>query len=133
MNFEIVPIVKCGDLIFLTDRANVRLLLGKYNTFKKSKTSENLTDDFEFCHAYYNTFDQLIAIEFFPEADLRFSGEKLFSLSAKELVNMLKTFDEAVVMDEYSIFSKALGICVEIDEGDIKSVLVSTADYYEGV
>jgi len=133
MKFELVPTVKCGDLIFLTERSNVRLLLGKYNTFKKSKTSENSTDDFGFCHAYYNAYDQLIAIEFFPEADLRFIGEKLFSLSSKELASLLKMFDEKVVIDEYSIFSKALGICAEIDEGDIKSVLVSTADYYEGV
>ena len=133
MKFELVPTVKCGDIIFLTERSNVRLLLGKYNTFKKSESSENSTDDFGFCHAYYNTYDQLIAIEFFPEADLRFNEKKLFMLSVKELASLLKTFDEAIVIDEYSIFSKALGICAEIDECDIKSILVCTADYYEGV
>lgn len=130
MIFELVPTVKCGELDFLTDRANVRLLLGKYDTFIKSKSSENATDDFGFCHAYYNTSDQLIAIEFFPEADLRFNGEKLFLLSANELSNLIKTHDEVVVIDEYSVFSKKLGICTEIDEGDIKSILVCTADYF---
>lgn len=109
----------------------MRKLLGKYNTFIKSKYSENSTDDFGFCHVYYNTYNQLIAIEFFPEADLRFNVEKLFSLSAKELANLVKPYDESVVIDEYSVFSKALGICAEIDEGDIKSVLVCTADYYD--
>jgi hypothetical protein len=131
MKFELVPTVKCGELAFLTDRANVRLLLGKYNTFIKSKSSENSTDDFGFCHAYYNKSNQLNAIEFFPEADLRFNGEKLFLLPAKELTNLLKSYDEAVVIDEYSVFSKDLGICAEIDEADIKSVLVCTADYYD--
>lgn len=130
MKFELLPTVKCGELDFLTDRANVRLLLGKYDTFIKSKSSENSTDDFGFCHAYYNTSNQLIAIEIFPEADLRFNEEKLFSLTVKELENQLKSYDDAVVIDEYSIFSKTLGICVEIDEGDIKSILVCTADYY---
>jgi len=131
MIFELVPTVKCGELDFLTDRANVRLLLGKYDTFIKSKSSEKATDDFGFCHVYYNKFDQLIAIEFFPEADLQFSGEKLFLLPAKELVNLVKSYDEKVVIDEYSVFSKDLGISAEIDEGYIKSVLVCTADYYD--
>jgi hypothetical protein len=51
-------------------------------------------------------------------------------MSAEELENLLKSYDDAVVIDEYSIFSKALGISTEIDEGDIKSILVCTADYY---
>lgn len=131
MIFELVPTVKCGELAFLTDRANVRELLGKYSTFTKSKSSENSTDDFGFSHAYYNKFDQLIAVEFFPEADLRFSGGKLFSLPAKELKNLLKSYDEAVVIDDYSVFSKVLGMFAEIDEDEIKSVLVCTADYYD--
>lgn len=130
MIFELEPTIKCGELIFLADRANVRKLLGKFSTFIKSKFSENSTDDFGYCHAYYNKSDQLIAIEFFPEADLRFKGEKLFSLSVSYLSNLLKSYDEAVIIDEYSIFSKVLGICAEIDEGDIKSILVCTADYY---
>ncbi len=131
MKFELVPTIKCGELAFLTERSNVRKLLGKHSTFKKSKLSENTTDDFGFCHVYYNTSNQLIAIEFFPEADLRLYGKKLFSLSAEEFINLMKSYDEAVVIDEYSIFSKALGICAEIDEGEIKSVLVCTADYYD--
>lgn len=131
MVFELVPTIKCGELAFLTDRENVRLLLGKYDTFIKSKYSENSTDDFDFCHAYYNTSNQLIAIEFFPEADLRLYEEKLFMLPVEELENLLKLYDDAVVKDEYSIFSKPLGICAEIYEGDIKSILVCTADYYD--
>ena len=65
MIFELEPTIKCGELIFLADRANVRKLLGKFSTFIKSKFSENSTDDFGYCHAYYNKSDQLIAIEFF--------------------------------------------------------------------
>ena len=130
MKFELVPTVKCSELAFLTDRSNVRKLLGKYSTFKKSKLSENTTDNFGFCHVYYNTTNQLIAIEFFPEADLRLYGEKLFLLTAEELANLLKSYDKAVVVDEYSVLSKALGIGAEIDESEIKSILVCTADYY---
>lgn len=114
MIFEIVPTIKCGELDFLTDRVNVRKLLCKHSTFTKSKSSENSTDDFGFCHVYYNTSNQLIAIEFFLEADLRLYGEKIFWLSAEELANLLKSYDEAVIIDEYYILSKALGICAEI-------------------
>lgn len=90
MIFELVPTIKCGELAFLTDRVNVRKLLGKYSTFTKSRSSENSTDDFGFCHVYYNMSNQLIAIEFFLEADLRLCGEKLFLLSAEGLANLLK-------------------------------------------
>lgn len=131
MIFELVPTVKCGELAFLTDRTNIRELLGKYSTFTKSKLSENTTDDFGFFHVYYNASNQLIAIEFFLEVDLQLYGEKLLLLSAEELANLLKSYDEAVVIDEYSILSKALGICAEVDEGEIKSALVCTSDYYE--
>jgi len=96
----------------------------------KSKSSENSTDDFGFCHAYYNVADQLIAIEFFPEAELHYNGQELFKLMATELIRLLKTKDAAATADDYAVLSKKLGISAEIDAGEIKSILVCTADYF---
>ena len=127
---ELVPTVKCGELDFLADRKTVQETLGKHKKFFKSKSSENSTDDFGVCHAYYNTANQLIAIEFFPEAQVHYSGQELFKLTAAELIRLLKKKDSAATADDYAVLSKKLGISAEIDAGEIKSILVCTADYF---
>jgi len=128
--FMLVPTERCGDLDFLADRKTVRETLGKHKKFFKSKSSENSTDDFGFCHAFYSPADQLIAIEFFPEAELHYNGQELFELTAAELVKLLTTKDTATTADDYAITSKKLGISAEIDEGEIKSILACRADYF---
>ncbi len=51
-----------GDVEFGMDRETVRSRLGKYTEFKKSEDSENTTDDFGFCHVYYDSENRLIDI-----------------------------------------------------------------------
>ena len=131
MIFELNPTIKCGEFNFYAERANVRLHLGKFKTFVKSKTSENSTDDFGFCHTYYDVSDCLIAIEFFPEADLLYDGIALFKQKPDKLTDILKLKDTAVYADDYSIMSKKLGICAEIGDGQVKSILVCTDNYYD--
>ena len=128
--FTLVPAEKCGELDFFADRKIVRKSFGKHREFLKSKSSENSTDDFGFCHAYYNVADQLIAIEFFPEAKLYYNEQELFTLTAAGLIKLLKTKDAVTTADDYAVLSKKLGIGAEIDAGEIKSILVCTADYF---
>ncbi|MDR1042614.1 MAG: hypothetical protein LBL54_01765 [Clostridiales Family XIII bacterium] len=129
--FVLIPTIKCGEIEFLSNRARVRSLLGTYKTFLKSNTSENTTDDFGYCHAYYDSSNRIIAIEFFPEANLQYNEITLFLLTAKELTKLLESNDRDIQADNYSVLSRKLGICAEIDDDEIKSILVCTADYYD--
>jgi hypothetical protein len=129
--FELIPTIKCGEVSFHTDRTSVRTSLGRYKTFRKSRTSENTTDDFGYCHTYYNQSEQLIAIEFFPETDLRYEGYELFKLTSAELASLICSNDAETIDDSYYLTSKKLGIGAEFDENKVNSILVCTSDYYD--
>jgi len=130
MEFILIPTKKCGDIDFYADRKLVRSLLGKYETFTKSKTSVNSCDDFGFCHSYYDKSNRLIALEFFPESVLVLDDISLFVQTPNDLINLLKLKDSNLYVDEYSILSKILGIGIDLTENHINSILVCTHDYY---
>jgi hypothetical protein len=129
--FNLIPTVSCGEMAFLTPRDEVRMVFGEFTEFKKSKTSENSTDDFGFCHAYYNQSDELVALELFPEAVLKLDGCSLFELSPEGLFKLLSGKTKSVQRDDYSICSVALGVCAEVADGAIESILVCTEDYLD--
>jgi hypothetical protein len=129
--FEIVPNVSCGGISFLSDRKTVRKTLGACTTFKKGITAKNTTDDFGFCHAFYDENDNLKALEFFPEADLRLGDNTLFAMASDSFVDLVKQIDNNADADEYYLVSKSLSIGAEFSGQGIKSILVGCEGYYD--
>jgi hypothetical protein len=129
--FKIVPTVSCGGIPFFSDRETVRETLGNYTTFRKGGIAKYTTDDFGFCHAYYDGSDKLEVFEFFPEADLRFEDKALFTMTADDFVNLIRQKDKNVDADEYYLTSKKLSIGAEFSEQEIKSMLVGCEGYYD--
>ena len=129
--YTLIPTISYGNITFNSERSSVRSYFGKYKTFTKSKLSENTTDDFGFCHTFYDPSNRLIAIELFPETSLIFDNTDLLKLTAEELVNKIIIRDENADIDTFSILSRKLGICADIEDGLIKSILICTSDYYD--
>jgi len=130
--FEIIPYNKVGDISFKMKRANVRKLLGEFSEFKKSKSSEKTTDDFKFCHVFYDKEDKVEAVEFFEESGLVYEGKKLFSMSYNELLQFVKEKkfdynddDTGVIIEDIGIAAYAPG------KRGIESVLVYCKGYYD--
>jgi len=54
MEIKAIPLKSVNGIKFGMKREEVRKLLGEYEEFKKSVLSTNTTDDFGYCHVYYN-------------------------------------------------------------------------------
>lgn len=130
--FEIIPYKKVGDISFQLTREAVRKLLGKFREFKKSKSSAKTTDDFTFCHVFYDKDDKVEAVEFFAENELVYEGKNLFSMSYNEFMQFLKEKKLNHKEDDSGIIIDSLGIAAYIpDKRKIESILVYRSGYYD--
>jgi hypothetical protein len=131
--FILIPCVGVGDVKFGDSRETVRLKLGSYSEFKKTNTSENTSDDFGYCHAFYNKDDICTAIEFFNEnITLEYEEQSLFAQTYENLKGFILSKDNEAEIDSYGIISKILQIGVSCD-GDIgiEAILVGKDGYYD--
>lgn len=58
MRFDIVPAVSVNNIPFGASREEVRNALGEYEEFKKDEDDKVTTDDFDFCHVFYDDEDE---------------------------------------------------------------------------
>lgn len=136
MLYSILPYEGIGDLKLNTDRSDVRNFFGnKYSEFKKAKTSENTTDDFGFCHAYYDNEDKLEAVEFFNDEniDIIYNDESLFKISysrLKEILNNSKLEIEKCGFIDYH--NGISGYTSSNDENEsVETILIFRNGYYD--
>ena len=130
--FEIIPYDKVGDISFQLTREAVRNLLGKYREFKKSKSSGETTDDFKFCHVYYDMNNNVEAVEFFGGIELVYNGKNLFSFSYNELLQFLKENSCGYKVSDSGIIIEKLGVAAYVpDKRTIESILVYRRGYYD--
>jgi hypothetical protein len=132
--FEIIPTVSCGNVEFLTERKKVRKVFGKCKSFLKGGISNNSADDFGFCHAYYNSENQLIAIEFFNEdIGLLYKNKNLFAMEYEELKDFLTSEDVGIIVDSNGLISPKLQIGITADENNVECILVAMSGYYDEI
>ena len=60
MKINVVPLQEVNGVKFGMHRNEVRAILGEAREFKKSKFSKNTTDDFGYCHVFYDTDNQCV-------------------------------------------------------------------------
>ena len=127
MTFDLIANKAIGQLDFGMDRSDVRELLpGFKGSFKKSKFSKNTTDDFGYCHAFYDSNDKLNAIEFFSGSEILYNDKNLFNLSVNELLELFSDLSE-----EYgSYISKESSIGITVEDGKIACILIGCSGYY---
>lgn len=120
------PLKEVNGVKFGMKREEVRKLFGEAKEFRKSKFSKNTTDDFGFCHVYYNTENQCEAVEIF-DTKVMVNGVLLFPTSlknAKELLNGLAEHNDSFINIE-----KAVGIYAP--SGQMESILFGAEGYYD--
>jgi hypothetical protein len=130
--FEITPYVGAGSIKFDNSRESVREILGGFTEFKKSKLSKNTTDNFKFCHVFYNKDNKVEAIEFFAETELLLAGKNLFSMSFNELLQFITTNSFSYKEDDTGAISNELGIAIYAPgKSIIETILVYKKGYYD--
>lgn len=121
-----VPLLGVNEVKFGMKRDEVREIFGKAREFKKSKFSKNTTDDFGFCHVYYNQDDKCEAIEIFAEVEVFIDEKKVFSEGLEILKSMFSDFEE----DDSGFISKRYSIGIYAPHKKVESILLGCEGYY---
>lgn len=124
----VVPLEKVGDVSFGMSRDEVRNIFGDASEFNKSSLSKNTTDDFGFCHVFYND-DKCEAVELFNTVDVVVNGTSIFN-SDFETVKSL--FPDAEDSGE-GFTSKEMSVGVYAPDNQIQSILFGCKGYYDSI
>ncbi|HBI61998.1 MAG TPA: hypothetical protein DDY31_12435 [Lachnospiraceae bacterium] len=122
-----VPLKEVAGVKFGMKRSEVRKVLGEANEFKKSKFSKTFTDDFGFCHVFYNSEDECEAIELFREAQVLIGGRLVFPTTLDEAKRILGE----LLVDDGSYISKKDSVGIYAPGGSMESILFGIDGYYE--
>lgn len=127
MKFLFIPNQSVDKIEFGCSRVEVRqALIGFKKEFKKNKFSKNTTDEFEYCHVFYDVNDKCNAIELFDTCELIYENKNLFKLSLSDFKELFPD-----MIEEYgSYFSKKYSVGVSFDADRVESILVGCKDYY---
>lgn len=122
-----VPLSEVNGVKFGMKRDEVRDVFGEAKEFKKSKFSKTITDDFGFCHVFYNLNDECEAIEIFNESEVSIDGKIIFPANVDTLKSMILDLEK----DDSGFISKSQSIGVYAPYGKMESILFGRAGYYE--
>ena len=121
-----VPLVAVGGVRFGMKRDEVRQILGNAREFRKNQFSRNTTDDFGFCHVFYNADNECEAIEVFPEVEILVNGQIIMPSSLESIMGIAQDLHE----DDGCLISESLSIGITISSGNIESILFGCQGYY---
>ena len=129
---DFLPYNGAGQIKLDSAREETRKTLGTFKEFRKTKFSKNTTDDFSFCHVFYNEQNKVEAVEFFDSTEFLFKGKNLFLLSFTELTLFLKSNTIDFQEDELGLRSDAIGLSVfSPDKEKIETILIYKKGYYD--
>ena len=121
------PLKEVNGIKFGMKREDVRKIIGEAKEFKKSKFSKNTTDDFGYCHVFYNEDDECEAIEIFNNTEVLIDETVVFPINISEI----KTIIKDLVEEEGSFISKSQSIGIYAPNGNMESILFGNIGYYE--
>lgn len=121
------PLKEVNGIKFGMKREEVRKIIGEAKEFKKSKFSKNTTDDFGYCHVFYNDDDECEAIEIFNNTEVLIDETVVFPINISEI----KTIIKDLVEEEGSFISKSQSIGIYAPNGNMESILFGNIGYYE--
>ena len=94
MRFDIIPTVSVNNIPFGASREEVRAALGEYEEFKKDEDDEVTTDDFDFCHVFYDEDNRFEAIEIFEQNTVYINDKQIYPAKPSELRKLADDFEE---------------------------------------
>lgn len=127
MTLNAIPLVGVGSVRFGMSRSQVRGIWGDAEEFQKTPESTAMTDDFGFCHVYYDGNDCCEAIEIFDEAEVRIGGRKIFPLAPDELLERFPEFEA----DDDGPISYRWAAAVYAPYSAAESILFGKEGYYD--
>ena len=108
-------------------RKDVRSVFGTAKEFKKNKFSETTTDDFGFCHVFYNVEDECEAVEIFDDVKVEVDGAVVFPSDVETIKKQLPD----LVEEDGSLISKKFSVGIYAPSGKMESILFGAPGYYD--
>ena len=122
------PLKGIDEISFGISREEVRKYFGNnFEEFKKSKFSKNTTDDYGYCHIFYDKDNKIEAIEFFDEVTIIIDDIIVFP----NRIEVIKKVSDDFEKDEESYISKEKSIGIYAPNDIMESILLGMKGYYE--
>lgn len=132
MDFDITVGKSVGKIEFGASRGRVRDIMGlPFAEFRKNEFSVNTTDDYGFCHVYYDADNACAAVEFIEKTVLKLNGEDIFSMDYDDLSKYIMSLDNEAVRDADGITSEKLSLSAYAPDKKTESILVAKNGYYD--
>lgn len=128
---DVIPLVQVNGVKFGMKRSEVRAILGEATEFFKTETSTTLTDDFGYCHVFYDNNDECEAIEIFDEVEVYIDDKLIFPTDKEAAFNMFKSDFDDLIQDDEGLISYKYSIGIYAPDEDMESILIGRENYYE--
>lgn len=128
LNWNVEPLNDVNGIKFGMDRTTVRkVIASEVTAFKKTKFSKTTTDDFGFCHVFYDIDDKCEAVEIFDDVTVTVHGTLVFPTSMAAVKTVFTDIEE----DSDGCISKKDSIGIYAPSGKMESILFGDKGYYE--
>ena len=127
----IKPAKSVGKIYFGMRRTEIRNMFGDYKEFKKSKYSQNTTDDFGMFHVFYSKDNQCEAVEIFGDIQLKLDTKIAFPGIYSDITSILMSNDDNIEIEKDGFISKKLSIGIYATDDRVESILIGEEGYYE--
>lgn len=128
---NVIPLVQVNDIRFGMSRSEVRAILGEACEFSKTVFDSNLTDDFGYCHVFYDDNDKCEAIEIFSDAEVYIDNKLIFPTTKEAVIKLFKDILDDLIQDEEGFISYKYSIGIYAPDEDMESILIGTKNYYD--
>lgn len=127
LRLEVVPLNNVGKIKFGMKKEKIRDILGEAIEFKKNLMSETLTDDYGYCHVYYNKNNECEAVEIFDSVEVFVNDKQIFPISIEQAKNIIPDFEQ----DEDGLINYNLSIGIYAPDDKMESIIFGEKGYYE--
>lgn len=125
--WELKPLESIGEIKFGMDRDDVhKLFEDKCTEFKKTKFSQNTSDDYKKFHIFYNSDNKVDAVEFFEDVEIILEGQVIFPIPIGKIETAISGISREG--ESYTHIEKSIGI--ETNSGKVESILVGLKGYF---
>ena len=123
------PLKKVGEIEFGMTRDEVRNVWGDADAFMKTPDDDSLTDDFGFCHVYYDAEDKCEAVEIW-DAEVYIEDTKIYPIDMDSAEDVLNEFFDDIEADDEGIISYDYSIAITASDEEMEGILIGKENYY---
>ena len=127
LRLDAAPLVGVGPIAFGMTRSEVRAIWGEAKEFHKRPDSETTTDDFGFCHVFYDADGCCEAIEIWDDAEVFVDGKQVFPVPLCDALKAFPDFEE----DDDGPIAAGTSVAIYAPDGEPESILFGKTGYYE--